>query len=133
MDFSAGPQEFSLTETDPRFYGEFQNRIDDKAVIEKLRDKNYYQLTLNNEGGLVMPILLKFIFTDGTSESIKIPAEIWRYNEKQVTKTFMFDKQVANILIDPDAQTADVNTSNNVFPRTEEESKFDEFRGDNGR
>jgi hypothetical protein len=133
MDFSAGPQEFSLTETDPRFYGEFMNRIDDKAVIEKLKDKNYYQLTFKNEGGLVMPIILKFVFTDGTSETIKIPAEIWRLNEQQVTKTFMFDKEVANILVDPDEQTADVNTSNNTFPRVESESKFDEFRGDNGR
>ena len=133
MDFSAGPQEFSLTETDPRFYGEFMNRIDDKAVIEKLKDKNYYQLTFKNEGGLVMPIILKFVFTDGTSETVKIPAEIWRLNEQQVTKTFMFDKEVANILVDPDGQTADVNTSNNTFPRVESESKFDEFRGDNGR
>lgn len=80
-----------------------------------------------------MPIILKFVFTDGTSETIKIPAEIWRMNEQQVTKTFMFDKEVSNILVDPDAQTADVNISNNVFPRVEGDSRFDEFRDDNGR
>ncbi len=133
MDFSAGPQEFSLTETDPRFYGEFQNRIDDKAVIEKLRNKNYYQLTFKNEGGLVMPIIVQFTFTDGTTQTEKIPAEIWRYNEQQVTKTFMLDKEVASIAIDPDKQTADVNTENNVFPRSEEMSKFDEMKKNSGK
>ena len=130
MDFSAGPKEFSLTETDPRFYGEFQNRIDDEAVIEKLRDKNYYQMTFKNEGGLVMPIIIEFTFTDGTKETQRIPAEIWRYNEQEVTKTFMFDKEVANIVVDPQRQTADVNTNNNVYPRVESESKFDQFNRD---
>ena len=133
MDFSAGPQEFSLTETDPRFYGEFQNRIDDKAVIEKLRNKNYYQLTFKNEGGLVMPVIVEFTFKDGSKQTEKIPAEIWRYNESQVTKTFMLDKEVASIAIDPDKQTADVNTSNNVFPRASESSKFDELKKNSGK
>ena len=87
-------------------------------------------MTFKNEGGLVMPIIIEFTFTDGTKETQKIPAEIWRYNEQEVTKTFMFDKEVANIVVDPQRQTADVNTNNNVYPRVESESKFDQFNRD---
>jgi hypothetical protein len=130
MDFSDGPQPFSLTETDDRFYGEFKNRINDKAVMEKMKDKNYYELTFKNEGGLVMPILVEFTFADGSKEMVKVPAEIWRYNESQVTKVFMFDKQVTNIVIDPNKGTADTNVDNNVFPRVKQPSKFDEFAED---
>jgi len=131
MDFSDGPQPFSIIATDPRYYGEFQNRIDDAAVMDRMKDKNYYELTFKNEGGLVMPILIEFTFTDGTSEMVKVPAEIWRYNEKEVSKVFYFDKQVANIVIDPDKGTADTNVDNNVFPRVKQASRFDEFAGEN--
>ncbi len=75
-----------------------------------------------------MPIIVEFTFTDGTKETQKIPAEIWRYNEKEVNKVFMFDKEVASIAVDPDMATADTNTENNAFPRVEEPSKFDEMK-----
>ncbi len=131
MDFSDGPQPFSIIATDPRYYGEFQNRVDDGAIMDKMKGKNYYELTFQNEGGLVMPIIVEFTFTDGTSETVKVPAEIWRYNEKQVSKVFMFDKQVSNISVDPGKETADTNTDNNVFPRVKQASRFDEFAGEN--
>ena len=127
-DFSNGPLPFSLVETDPRFYGEFRNRVDDKAIMAKMTGKNFYQCTFKNEGGLVMPIIVEFTFTDGTKETQKIPAEIWRYNEKEVNKVFMFDKEVASITVDPELATADTNTDNNAFPRVEEPSKFDEMK-----
>ncbi len=127
MDFSDGPQPFSVIATDPRYYGEFQNRVDDAAIMDKMKDKNYYELTFTNDGGLVMPILIEFTFGDGSKEMVKIPAEIWRYNEQKVSKVFMFDKQVTNIVIDPDKGTADTNVDNNVFPRVKQASRFDEF------
>lgn len=127
MDFSQGAKPFSLVETDPRFYGEFKNRIDDKAIMNKLSNKNFYQLTFKNEGGLVMPILVEFTFEDGSKQMEKIPAEIWRYNEHEVTKVFAFDKQVASIVVDPNKETADTDVENNMFPREKVPSKFDEF------
>lgn len=127
MDFGDSPQGFTLTETDPRFYGEFKNRIDDKAVMAKLADKNFYELTLSNKGGLVTPLLIQFTFEDGTTTMEKIPAEIWRYNEQKVTKVFAFDKQVTNIQIDPEELTGDTNEDDNMFPRVDKASRFDSF------
>lgn len=133
MDFSEGPQPFSIIATDPRYYGEFQNRVDDAAIMDEMKDKNYYELTFTNEGGLVMPIVIEFSFTDGTSETMKIPAEIWRYNEQKVSKVLMFDKQVVNIVIDPEKGTADTDVDNNVFPRVKQPSRFDEFTEEGSR
>jgi hypothetical protein len=87
-NFNNGPEEFSLVETDPQFYGEFLNRVDDKGIMNKLKDKNLYEVTLSNKGGLVMPVIIEWTYKDGTKELEKIPAEIWRINENKVSKVF---------------------------------------------
>ena len=127
IDFSGGYETLTITDTDPRFYGEFKSTIDDDAVRAKLAGKNMYEVTLKNSGGLVTPVIVQWTFADGTSETDYIPAEIWRYNQEQVTKVFMKDKEVTNITIDPNEETADVNAADNVFPKTEE-TNFDKFK-----
>jgi len=127
-DFSDGPQPFSLIPSDASFYGEFQNRIDDRSVVDKLQNKNLYEVTLSNKGGLVMPVIIEWTYKDGTKEIERIPAEIWRLNEDKVTKVFVKQKEVVNIVIDPKKETADVNTDDNVFPKRNQPSKFDELR-----
>ncbi|MEL7005419.1 MAG: M1 family aminopeptidase, partial [Bacteroidota bacterium] len=133
MDFSNGPEPFSLVDTDPRFYGEYKNRIDDNAIRQKFADKNFYQVTFANKGGLVTPLIVEFTFKDGTKQVERIPAEIWRMNEYQATKVFAFDKEVTNIVYDPMLETADTNVDDNVFPRQEQSSKFDKFKDKSGR
>ncbi len=127
-DFSAGPEPFSLVETDPRYYGEFRNRIDDKAVMAKFADKNFYEVKFKNKGGLVTPLIVQFTFSDGSSQTERIPAEIWRLNEYEVTKVFAFDREVTNIVLDPNEETADTDTEDNVFPRKTQASQFDQFK-----
>jgi hypothetical protein len=127
-NFNNGPEEFSLIETDARFYGEFTSRIDDKAVIQKLQDKNIYEVTLTNKGGLPMPVILEWTYKDGSKEIERIPAEIWRINETKVTKVFVKQKEVANLVLDPQKEVADINLEDNVFPKVEKESKIDELK-----
>ena len=62
-----------------------------------------------------MPVILQFNFSDGTFEIINIPAQVWRYNESKLTKSYMYDKKVVSIKLDPNKETADINESNNVF------------------
>ncbi|MEP2669898.1 MAG: M1 family metallopeptidase [Cyclobacteriaceae bacterium] len=127
-DFNNGPEPFSLIETDGRLYGEFLSRIDDKAVIEKMKGKNFYEVTLSNQGGLVMPVIIEWTFKDGTKEIEHLPAEIWRTNEQRITKVFVKDKEVTSVVVDPLKETADIDTNNNMFPKTNQPSKFDQFR-----
>ena len=89
---------------------------------------NFYEMQFSNIGGLVMPLILEFTFTDGTTEMRKIPAEIWRLNENQVSKVFKFNKVVASIRLDPYRETADVDEDNNHWPRNLQPSRFDAFK-----
>lgn len=127
-DFSQGPQYFSVIPTDSRLYGEFANRLDDKAVISKMENKNFYEITLTNKGGLVMPVVIEWTYKDGSKEIERLPAEIWRLNETKVTKVFEKDKEVVNVVIDPLKETADINIGDNMFPRVVQPNKFDELK-----
>ena len=75
-----------------------------------------------------MPVIVEWTYRDGTKEVENIPAEVWRLNETEFTKVFVKDKEVASVVIDPNQQTADINLQDNVFPRTEDPSPFDEFK-----
>jgi hypothetical protein len=98
----------------------------DKA---KFAGKNFYELSLSNKGGLVMPIIIEWTFKDGTKEIDRIPAQIWRLNENKVTKVFMKDKEVASIKLDPLRETADIDESNNTWGNVAQEpTKFQVFK-----
>ncbi len=127
-DFSNGPEYFSVVPTDDRFYGEFKNRVDDKALADKLQNKNFYEITLTNKGGLVMPVIIEWTYKDGSKEIERLPAEIWRINESSVTKVFAKEKEVASVVIDPLKETSDINTDDNVFPRAQQANKFEELK-----
>jgi hypothetical protein len=93
-----------------------------------LEGKYYYEIHFSNKGGLVMPIILQWVYTDGTSELEYINAYIWRKNENKVVKNFMKNKQVASVILDPLKETADIDESNNSWPSTITESRFDVFK-----
>ncbi|GAL69548.1 M1 family metallopeptidase [Jejuia pallidilutea] len=77
-DFSSGPEVINMTTTPDSSYGQFLSRIDDNAIRKELSGKNLYEVTIKNVGGLVMPVTIEWIFTDGTSEIDTLPAQIWR-------------------------------------------------------
>jgi hypothetical protein len=129
QDFTRGPEPFSLIPTDPRLNGEFRSIVDDKGIMQKLENKNLYEVTLSNKGGLVMPVIIQWTYADGTKEIEKIPAEIWRTNEKKVNKVFIKDKEVVNVVLDPNRELTDVNLQDNIFPKPSgTPSKFDSFK-----
>ena len=80
-------------------------------------DSNVYRFSFKNVGGVVMPIILKLTFDDGTSEMVRIPAEIWRYNSQEVSWQYVTDKTLVQTEVDPDWETADADRENNYFPR----------------
>jgi len=130
-DFTEGFDEFTLMDSDSKYYGEFMNKADDDLVRKNIADKNLYTATFKNEGGLVTPIIIEWTYRDGSKEIERLPVEIWRMNENEITKIFVKDKEVINVRIDPMGKLADTETENNNFPRIEEDSKFDKFKKDN--
>jgi len=125
-DFTRGPMPLTVTPS-PAAGGEFRSLIKDADYLQKIKNKNLYELTFKNEGGLVSPIIIEWTYTDGSKEREIIPAEVWRNNENSVQKVFAKDKQAQRIAIDPDNATADTETSNNSFPRNSK-SAFDQFK-----
>jgi len=130
-DFNNGPEMFTVLPTDDRFYGDFRARIDDKAMIGKMENKNFYEITVANKGGLMMPVIIEWTYKDGTKEIERLPAEIWRTNESKVTKVFMKDKEVVNVVVDPKNEIADISVENNTFPKATQPNKFDELKKKN--
>jgi hypothetical protein len=79
-------------------------------------------------GGLVMPLIIRFTFTDDSTEVIRIPVEIWRQYEDKVSKVFIFDKEVKEIRLDPFLETADVDLNNNSWPTEIQPSRYQLFK-----
>ncbi|HCM33867.1 M1 family metallopeptidase [Chryseobacterium sp.] len=98
---------------------------------EKFKNITAYQIDFVNKGGLVMPIILEFTFEDGTKLYDKSSAQIWRLNEQKVSKTYYFDKKLKSIQLDPMRETADIDTTNNLWSNNgsgTETSKFQLFK-----
>lgn len=111
---------------------EFANmKIPENEEMKKFENKFYYELHFTNKGGLVMPIIIQWNYKDGSSEVEYINAYIWRKNEHKVIKTFVKDKEVVSIKIDPYRETADIDETNNSWPKEIIPSKFDVYKAKN--
>ncbi len=88
----------------------------------------FYRIVFEKNGGLVMPVVLQVTYEDGSTEKIIYPAEIWRFNDKEVSKLLATDKKAVKFEIDPENITADVNPDNNVWPRNLKQSKFENLK-----
>ncbi|MFS4483786.1 M1 family metallopeptidase [Hyunsoonleella sp. 2307UL5-6] len=118
-----------------------QNPAEVKTVKEYLMDnfseaerqnitapKYFYNITFEKPGGLVMPIIVEYTYADGNKKTIKYPAEIWRLNDNEVSKVITSNQEIINITIDPNLETADIDTSNNSWPKKEKDGEFENFK-----
>jgi hypothetical protein len=106
----------------------------DDAAKAKYANVHLYEITFSNKGGLVMPLIVEFTFEDGSKQVERIPAQVWRLNENKVTKLFITTKKATGIKLDPNRETADIDESNNTWPKleTSEPSKFAIFKAKAG-
>ncbi|MDB4291296.1 M1 family metallopeptidase [Cyclobacteriaceae bacterium] len=126
--FTEEENTFVFKNTEAKEYREFKNKFNEIEIKEGFADQNFYEVKLANKGGLVMPVIIEWSYADGSTEREKLPAEIWRKNEKEVTKVFVKPKEVVGIVIDPNKETADADTGNNQYPNVVQESRFDKFK-----
>jgi aminopeptidase N len=114
-DFYDQTDEFTVTESAKKRAKTARDDLTPEELAAQDVKDNFYRFTFRNIGGLVMPVILKLDYTDGSTETIRIPAEIWRKNSKQVTWQYLSPKQVKGAELDPLWETADADRSNNVF------------------
>ena len=128
VDFYTTYDPFKTNILDRDEYNYYINSLDDEEKEILNSNKNYYEIQFSNIGGLVMPIILKFNYIDGTSETIRIPAEIWKRNSETISKVFILDKEINDIILDPFLETADVDKNNNYWPPRNEPTRFQLFK-----
>lgn len=132
-DFYTNYDEYKVTEDDKKQYDKFLASLSEEEKELVNGDYNFYQIDFKNIGGLVMPLILKFEFVDGTDEIQRIPAEIWRRNNEEVSKVFMLKKEVKQIALDPLYETADTDLNNNFWPEKKQPSRFQLYKSRFGR
>ena len=93
--------------------------------------KYFYQITYDKPGGLPMPLIVEYTYADGTTKDITYPAELWRKNDKEVSVVVSSEVELTGVVVDPKAETADIDVTNNSWPKKEEQSAFDKMKEEN--
>ena len=127
-DYYNDYNQYAVTDQDKTAYQEFLSRLSDSDKQLVNGGNYFYVVDLKNIGGLVMPVIFRLEYMDGTSEKITIPVEIWRYNYKQVSKLITTKKELKSIVLDPNLETADADLTNNFFPRRPVKTRFQVFK-----
>ena len=123
-DFYNEFDELDITDKDRESYEKMLKGLSDKEK-EFLKDQsNFYKIDLKNNGGLVMPVVMKVTYDNKSTEIIRLPAQIWRRNPDEVSKLLVTERKITKIEIDPHRETADVDIENNYYPRRIRENKF---------
>ena len=87
-----------------------------KAAAAKRAGTYFHELTITNKGGLIMPVVIRFTLENGQVVDERLPAEVWLRNENEFLKTFVLPGKAVRIELDPQLETADIDTENNVWP-----------------
>ncbi|WP_353170048.1 M1 family metallopeptidase [Flavobacterium sp.] len=98
---------------------------EEKAALKK--PKYFYEVEFDKPGSLMMPIIAELQFEDGTSETHKFPVQIWRRNNTTAKRVFATEKKVVKIQLDPKLETADIDVTNNTWPKEAVVDKFEQI------
>ena len=116
-DFYNSYDPYQVTEADKKKYDNYLASLnaDERKLMES--GMNFYTLKVKNKGGLPMPVIVKMQYEDGTDSVVRFPAEIWRLNDKDISKVVTSKKKVVQWTLDPFREIADIDEEDNTFPR----------------
>jgi len=128
MDFYNRRDIYKVDEIDSEEYETFKNRLNENELALLNKGLHFYELSFDNIGGLVMPLIINVTFEDESEEVIHIPAEVWKMDNYHISKVFWFEKPVLSFDLDPFLEIADTDRSNNSWPRKAEPTRFQLFK-----
>jgi hypothetical protein len=131
-DFYNANDDFTVTNKDRNKYSEQMAELEDweKALLKQ--GKHLYLVDLTNVGGLVTPLVLEIELKSGKKVIERIPAEVWRYAARKITKLIVTDEPMVGLTQDPFWETADIDTSNNAWPRKITQSRLELYKTERG-
>jgi hypothetical protein len=127
-DFYNEYDPLAVTEADRAAYQQFLQNLTAKERELLNGGFYFYAVDVKNLGGLVMPLIFRVEYADNTTEEIRVPVEIWRFNNFDVSKLIVTRKEARAIVLDPNLETADINLENNFFPRRTVPTRFQVFK-----
>ncbi|HEY1151823.1 MAG TPA: M1 family metallopeptidase [Pseudoduganella sp.] len=127
-DFYNEHDDFTVTNKDRNKYAEQQEELEQWEKDLLAQGKHLYLVDFSNLGGLVTPLILEIELKSGKKYIERIPAEVWRYSPKKITKLIVTDEPVLSIVQDPKWETADIDQSNNAWPRRVAQSRVELFK-----
>ena len=124
LDFYNVNGEYDVTKKDRDDFQDFLKKLEEheREILEE--NRYFYQVDLTNEGGLVMPVVLKVLYDDGEAKIMRLPAELWKRNSRETSKLLVSNKKVVSIELDPNLEIADSDRTNNEWPAQPEELRF---------
>jgi hypothetical protein len=127
-DFYSKTDKYAVQPWEQADYERYYNSLSEEEKQLLNARKHFYELSFENRGGLIMPVILEFTFDDGSREVVRLPAEVWLRSEDAFTKVFVFDKVVTSIELDPFLETADTDRNNNYWPQRQEPTRFELYK-----
>ncbi|WP_437399451.1 M1 family metallopeptidase [Flagellimonas lutimaris] len=127
-DFAPELKGKSPTETSQNLKEFMMDNMTEAERAQVKEPKYFYEITFDKPGGIPMPLIVEYTYADGTTESVTYPPEIWRKNDAEVKRVMATEKELVGIVVDPKLETADIDTTNNSWPKKEEKSDFDKFK-----
>jgi len=132
-DFYNEHDEFTVTNKDRNKSLETMAELEDWEKTLLKQGKHLYLVDFSNAGGLVTPLVLEIELKSGKKTIERIPAEVWRYSPKKITKLLVTDEPMVGLTQDPYWETADIDTSNNAWPRKIAQSRLELFKTDKSK
>lgn len=127
-DFYAKRNIYKVDALDQQAYQKFLSNAKAEDLQYLASGKEIYELSFENIGGLVMPLIIEVTFADGTKKVERIPAEIWRIHEQKVSKVFIYDQPAVSFRLDPFLETADTDLDNNTWPPKMQPTRYQLYK-----
>lgn len=110
------------------YYKRSLKNLTPEELKNRKENKKFYEVVFEKPGGIPMPLIVEYAYADGTKERKIYPAQLWRKNDKTVSKYIATNKELVGVIVDPDNATADINKDNNTWPKVLEENDFEKFK-----
>ncbi|MEP3480420.1 MAG: M1 family metallopeptidase [Fuerstiella sp.] len=123
-DFYNSFDDLDVSKEDKKKFQDSLAKLTDEQREMLGSETHFYIVDVTNEGGLVMPVIIKLTHADNSERIVRLPAEIWAKNSKKISRLILSEMEVVSMELDPYGETADTDTSNNVYPPRIGQSRF---------
>ncbi len=127
-NFEEGLKDRANTDTSQVLKEYMMDNMTAEERSQVVEPKYFYEVVFDKPGGIPMPIIVEYTYADGSKENVTYPPQIWRKNDQEFKRVISSEKELIGIVVDPKAETADIDVTNNSWPKKEQRSEFEQFK-----